>query len=114
VTDNQKKWLEALRSGKYGQCKKKLQDTYGYCCLGVACVVARSEGVSVVMDDGYILGGSLATQQDVWQWLGLRSGYGVPRFGSGPALTDLNDSGKSFSEIADIIEAHPEEYFTLS
>jgi hypothetical protein len=29
------KWIEALRSGKYGQCTGKLTDGEGYCCLGV-------------------------------------------------------------------------------
>jgi hypothetical protein len=31
-----RKWLKALRSGKYRQCKRTLTDGHGsYCCLGV-------------------------------------------------------------------------------
>lgn len=32
-----KKWIEALRSGKYKQDKYQLQTSKGFCCLGVAC-----------------------------------------------------------------------------
>lgn len=32
-----KKWLEALRSGKYKQGKGKLKRSDTYCCLGVLC-----------------------------------------------------------------------------
>ena len=34
-------WLAALRSGNFSQSKHKLQDSNGYCCLGVACVVLK-------------------------------------------------------------------------
>lgn len=45
--DNQKlpeefkrKWVEALRSGKYKQGRGQLKDTQDqYCCLGVACII---------------------------------------------------------------------------
>jgi hypothetical protein len=30
-------WISALRSGNYEQGKRRLQNKYGYCCLGVAC-----------------------------------------------------------------------------
>ena len=30
-------WVKALRSGKYKQTTTKLRDTFGFCCLGVAC-----------------------------------------------------------------------------
>lgn len=35
-----KKWLKALRSGKYKQGQGLLKEHGEYCCLGVACVVA--------------------------------------------------------------------------
>ena len=41
MTENQKLWVEALRSGKYLQGKERLVQKDGpnitYCCLGVAC-----------------------------------------------------------------------------
>lgn len=38
-----KKWLVALRSGKYKQASGSLCNKRGYCCLGVA---ARSQGIA--------------------------------------------------------------------
>ena len=35
--ENIKKWVSALRSGKYSQTREALHDKSGYCCLGVAC-----------------------------------------------------------------------------
>lgn len=34
-----RKWVKALKSGKYNQCIRKLYDGNSYCCLGVACVI---------------------------------------------------------------------------
>lgn len=40
------RWLTKLRSGEYGQCKKRLADGEGnYCCLGVLSEVAVEDGV---------------------------------------------------------------------
>lgn len=36
-----KKWISALRSGKYKQSKGQLKSGDGYCCLGVANTVCR-------------------------------------------------------------------------
>lgn len=40
-----KQWVEALRSGKYRQTtsrlRKKLENGYGHCCLGVLCEVIK-------------------------------------------------------------------------
>lgn len=48
-----KKWVAALRSGKYKQGQYRLHDTaeQGYCCLGVACRVA---GVNSKLSTTYI------------------------------------------------------------
>lgn len=32
-----RRWIEALRSGKYQQSRKYLHDENGFCCLGVLC-----------------------------------------------------------------------------
>ena len=38
--DFKKRWVEALRSGEYKQCRGKLHgDDGGHCCLGVADIV---------------------------------------------------------------------------
>lgn len=38
--ENIRKWVEALRSGKFQQTNGALRDLDGYCCLGVACEVS--------------------------------------------------------------------------
>jgi hypothetical protein len=38
-----KKWLAALRSRKFKQGHRALHNGKGYCCLGVACVVAGAQ-----------------------------------------------------------------------
>lgn len=36
-----KKWVDALRSGKYKQGREQLRDGDKFCCLGVLCEVLR-------------------------------------------------------------------------
>jgi hypothetical protein len=38
-------WLNGLRSGEFEQCRGKLSDGTGYCCLGVLSELASREGV---------------------------------------------------------------------
>ena len=41
LTESQRLWVDALRSGNFAQCKEYLHEEVGgkhsYCCLGVAC-----------------------------------------------------------------------------
>jgi hypothetical protein len=103
-----KKWVEALRSGKYKQGQQRLRTTDDcYCCLGVLCDVAG--------------GGEWKRGPDGWDYhLDNTVGYAllppameVRVFGTlnptpvtGPLIA-LNDSQRaSFAEIADYIEAN--------
>ena len=106
-------WVEALRSGKYEQDKEALQGRKGFCCLGVLCKVAEDNGIDVLMDsDGRLDGSHLGKQKKVWRWSELANQEGAfKRIGEDEWLTQLNDAGKSFSEIADIIESEPEGLF---
>jgi hypothetical protein len=122
-----KKWVKALRSGEYKQTKGDLQDSKGYCCLGVLCDIAQKEGVTVengtrydydakgnLKEAGkYIRGSSLNNQREVALWAGIdvkKDGDGlVPLPNTGRRkyrnLAALNDEGgKSFKYIANIIE----------
>lgn len=38
-----KKWIEALRSGKYKQGKTLLRSANKFCCLGVLCDIIKNE-----------------------------------------------------------------------
>lgn len=106
----QKKWIKALKSGKYKQCKRQLCNGVGYCCLGVANEVLDLNEVSLTC-----LPGSFKS-------IGLRSGFGhfseqyqFPRGSHTYSdLADLNDNGIPFRKIAEFIENNPELVFTRS
>ena len=89
------KWVEALRSGEYGQTDGQLQRGRSYCCLGVLCVIAdiaiNATGVCPVID-----GAETDSYQPIWDRLGSRH----------QELVQMNDSGSTFAEIADFIEAN--------
>lgn len=95
----QKKWVKALRSGKYKQAKEALVKGRGsscsYCCLGVACSimskdVGKFSSYRNSLDPGYLNNHGL-------QVLGIS-------YNMQTSLARMNDSGKSFKEIANYIE----------
>lgn len=116
------KWVAALRSGEYKQGKEFLRTaTDEFCCLGVLCDLAvkngviisprpRGEGRAYEYDGDSISGVSSRT---VRTWSGLRDFLGEffkDELRTGKmSLARMNDNGKTFTEIADIIEKHYEE-----
>ncbi len=109
MTANQEAWLAALESDEFKQTQGKLQHADGFCCLGVACVMAERAGIFVYEKYGIIYGTSLNDQETVKGWLGLRTGSG--HAGPGVCLVNMNDEGKTFKEIAAAIRADPDHYF---
>lgn len=105
------KWLEALRSGKYKQGKNHLQDNdNNFCCLGVLCDIydpSKWEKIFNVADAyTYNRESSSILPENIAYILGIgRFGYYVEE-GTLFSLTELNDQGSTFSEIADVIEKH--------
>lgn len=107
------KWIAALRSGDYEQAKGSLRDfnnPNAFCCLGVLCDVVKNgidgrwemtdfEYRFVPFDGGYRTGNLPSTVQSL---------TGVTQTGAidsmQTSLTVLNDHGRSFNDIADIIE----------
>lgn len=112
-TEPQLLWLEALRSGKYTQTIGTLQDSKGFCCLGVACDVAEKASISVFKNgEGMLTGGELGCQKAVKDWLGLTSDFGSSRDGNASSLASVNDRyGYTFPQIAEYIEIHAEGFF---
>lgn len=113
-----KKWVKALRSGKYkrgsGNLRKKTSTGYRHCCLGVLCDI--TPGVEWIEYPG----GQVSWASDelgpedavlpvgVMEYSGIgdEQGY-MPSKKGKCTLVDINDSGKySFNKIADIIEKH--------
>jgi hypothetical protein len=123
LTENQKLWVEALRSGEYKQGFGQLQIQDRYCCLGVLCRVYEKVVGKPVNKNGNLPHSCLSPPYEaVRNWAGLDNSYGkfaVTNFGEIhgdifpiSSLTELNDNLKfSFSQIADFIESEPEGLF---
>ncbi len=115
MTEPQKLWIRALRSGEYKQGSSFLKTIHGHCCLGVACEVAIQGGIhiNVKSEEHYFrFGGHTGAVPDiVKEWIGLKESQG--QFGpqDHQTLAAMNDDGKTFAEIADFIEANPEKVF---
>jgi hypothetical protein len=110
--ENRRKWVEALRSGKFKQGNQYLEDFKGnMCCLGIGC---RVLGVKRVADTAgcYKYGEVEAVSSappEFREMTGLQTGLGMRKVGKD--LSELNDSGTPFSKIADIIESEPAGLF---
>ena len=104
------KWLSALRSGDYQQTRSYLRNEDGFCCLGVLCDLYGKEhnvewnlansGINYEFQDE-----PECLPPSVVEWAGV---VGTdPVIGNGEAfLSQLNDTGYTFNEIADLIEKH--------
>ena len=108
-------WLSALRSGEYSQCDGTLHGDDGFCCLGVLQDVKRTSRQKWRRLDS----GEFTAERGL-----SRAPFGgdprpgvhilTPRFRGTVSLSvdaqshliGMNDSGKSFTEIADWIEAN--------
>lgn len=96
------KWLRALRSGKYSQTQERLEDQYGYCCLGVACKILIPKKKQEI-GWYYFFGETPSDQKHAPNWLkNIDYDFAVK---TGVALTDLNDNyGYTFEQIADVLD----------
>ncbi len=96
------KWVDALKSGDYQQTRATLKDQSGFCCLGVLCdLYSKETGEDWVQD-----GRDYYPPTAVCEWAGFVNTYN-PKVEYGEerlSLADLNDNGKSFKEIAAIIQ----------
>ena len=104
--EHRKLWIKALRSGNYKQGYYHLKVADRYCCLGVACEVAFSNGFE---DDGLTYNNVFEENSylpdQIVKYFGLFNNRGSYYKSS---LTRDNDSNHlNFSEIADIIESEP-------
>lgn len=105
-----KKWLKALRSGKYKQTKKVLRSkANGYCCLGVLCDVVAPKGWDKKSTkDLYTKESFRHNFDDGTSEMILPSKFHTLT-GLGQIVNELavmNDDGKKFSTIANYIEEH--------
>ena len=123
------KWLRALKGGRYKQTTNYLKNDNGYCCLGVACEIynknftdkleieafenSYGNGSVVFIDNGSY---DSVLPPRVKKALGLQTQSGDFKYKNGAScsLVDLNDSGKTFKEIAKLIESKPKGLFVTA
>jgi hypothetical protein len=126
-------WLKALRGQLPTKYKKvtgslcKVTSTgkvKGHCCLGVLSDLAAKAGIidmpdfSEYHDIGYDTsvwydGSDSKLSDTVLHWAGLNGHLGefINSKGIETSLAAYNDKGKTFAQIADIIESKPEGLF---
>lgn len=94
-------WINALRSDKYTQGRQKLRNGNAFCCLGVLC--------DIISPEGWFYG-----KHGRVDFHGVRlfeSNYPHHLFSKGipdcfDKLANMNDSGRNFREIANVIEEY--------
>ncbi len=101
------KWVQTLKTTELEQGKTGLLAKDGYCCLGIACVVAGarphmifSERETAIKD----IGSFLISNRRFYRSIPKQIKGGV---GDSPLISELvkmNDSGTSFKDIASWIE----------
>ena len=98
-------WMAALRSGKYQQIKGTLMGVSefgetGYCCLGVLNNLFHLGPMEVesLNENGFIFEGHDITYNHIMEFTqdSIISRIAI----------EMNDKGKSFSEIADALKEH--------
>lgn len=117
--ERRERWAQALESGKYAQTRQTLRDEKGYCCLGVVCdLYAKETGKEwlkrptrrddyYVLDFGYEVAAVLLSPT-VMEWIGVKEPGGSY---VGDSLSNQNDNGADFRDIAAIIRSAPEGLF---
>ena len=122
------KLVDALRSGEFSQGKGHLHTNEGFCCLGVACEIYRREtdlgewvdhkptykAFKLPEKESHLTGTNIAgvtaiLPAEVARWFGFSTTTGI--YHENSSLANDNDIGKTFAEIADIIENNPEGLF---
>lgn len=118
MNENVEKWVAALKSGDYDQTQGTLEDSKGFCCLGVGIKVWEEETGKAwdKTEEGRLKGDTLADYQgpEVMEWYGLTDDQGDHTYGE-PSLVDLNDESRlSFRKIANKIVEYHEALFPES
>lgn len=105
-------WITALKSGDYKQTTGYLRENDSFCCLGVLCNLHAIAHPKVAVDetdpDSY-LGETTGLPFAVMRWAGITSSsgeYDNQKYFEDRSLDKDNDWGKTFNEIADIINKH--------
>ena len=108
-----KKWIDALRSGDYKQCRDQLRINDTFCVVGVLCDLHLKETKNEWLQS---IGGEYAYNNEAFieeappeveSWIGDEF---MERLNSQEIdIMCCNDSGMSFEDLADLIEANAKE-----
>lgn len=95
------KWIDALRSGEFSQCRQFMHYDGGYCCLGVLAKV-QGKDEQWLKQNGGSISPYLSRENDWPTW---------PALETARRLADMNDgrggfSAHDFAQIADYIDAN--------
>lgn len=97
-----KTWVAFLKAGVFRKAKYRLQDSTGYCCLGVGCVLTIPED-KLKAYSGVLQGHTPNNQAKAPRWLQRINNEFAHRYGD--SLITLNDGdpirAMSHSKIAD-------------
>lgn len=122
-----REWVAALRSGSYQQGRERLhyvknsdEPEHKFCCLGVLSKISGAEQCRVTSDGAFAYGeerNATFEPLEARQWLGLSDGDTLyipcslldgrdsdPKALLTKPLFELNDSGFTFDQIADLIQ----------
>ncbi len=104
-------WVSKLRSKEYRQGTGRLKTGDKFCCLGVLCdLYVKKTGIEWnATSTLWSTFGALPDEVSMWAGLGdihdpcvdVKDGAQTVR----RALSEMNDQGSTFAEIADLIEA---------
>lgn len=119
------KWVAALLGGEYKQTRGYLRTSEGFCCLGVLCDLASKEGVGHWGEEGEEIDSDIETtnstakhfvsridRRDSTAWTlpnAVRIWAGMLSHTGDIFDTDLakeNDSGRTFEDLACVIEGN--------
>lgn len=121
-------WLNALRSGEYKQCRYRLKkinnkNQESFCCLGVLTDLAiknskigdwninkNQTGVNY-LNNNRLITRHITLPPDIAHWAGMHNINSTGTFlgkNGYISLSDKNDRGASFKQIANIIEKNIE------
>ena len=93
------KWIKPLRAGKYKQIKNRLKDHNGHCCMGVLCEISNKLPFILKPGTNYfsIEDFNGIIPEKFLNLIKLERNVQIKAIG-------MNDSNKSFNEIADYLQ----------
>jgi hypothetical protein len=103
-------WCKELESGFWEQGKYFLEHTNTYCVFGVLANIAATQGICSHSGHniGTFDGNWSLVPESVVKWAELKSNNGeIP--GLKYPLAEMNDNGKSFKQLAEVIRKYVNE-----